>query len=53
MKRKSLSVSSFALASILLLSVGCMKRLDDAKMSSDIQNKFSQDSGLANKQLTV
>jgi hypothetical protein len=53
MKRKSLLVSSFALASILLLGVGCMKKLDDAKMSSDIQNKFSQDSGLATKQLTV
>ena len=53
MKRKSLLVSSFALASILLLGVGCMKKLDDAKMSSDIQTKFSQDSGLANKQLTV
>jgi BON domain len=53
MKRKSLLVSSFALASILLLGMGCVKKLDDAKMSSDIQNKFSQDSGLASKQLTV
>ncbi len=53
MKRKSLLVSSFALAFVMLLGAGCMKKLDDAKMSSDIQNKFSEDSGLANKQLTV
>jgi hypothetical protein len=33
--------------------VGCAKKLDDAKMSSDIQNRFSQDSGLSSKQLTV
>src|SRR5437868_9581480 len=38
---------------ILLLGVGCAKKLDDAKMSSEIQSKFSQDSGLASKQLTV
>ena len=38
---------------ILILQMGCAKKLDDAKMSSDIQTKFSQDSGLAAKQLTV
>jgi hypothetical protein len=38
---------------ILLLGVGCARKLDDAKMSSEIQSKFSQDSGLATKQLTV
>lgn len=53
MKRISLLVSSFVLAAALALSVGCAKKLDDAKMSSDIQSKFSQDSGLASKQLTV
>ena len=52
MKRISLRVS-FVLAAALALSVGCAKKLDDAKMSSDIQSKFSQDSGLASKQLTV
>src|SRR5436305_5596965 len=38
---------------ILLLGVGCARKLDDAKMSSEIQSKFSQDSGLASTQLTV
>jgi len=41
------------LGMILLLGVGCARKLDDAKMSSEIQSKFSQDSGLASKQLTV
>ena len=41
------------LGMILVLEVGCAKKLDDAKMSSEIQSKFSQDSGLAAKQLTV
>ncbi len=47
------SVYSCVLAMILLLGVGCAKKLDDAKMSSEIQTRFSQDSGLASKQLTV
>ena len=51
--RISKSVYSCALGAILLIGVGCAKKLDDAKMSSEIQNKFSQDSGLASKQLTV
>jgi len=47
-------VSALAvLAMILSLGVGCAKKLDDAKMSSEIQNRFSQDSGLSSKQLTV
>jgi hypothetical protein len=41
------------LAAILLASVGCSRQPDDAKISSDIQGKFSQDSGLSGKQLTV
>lgn len=53
MKRNSLLASSFVLAIILGLGVGCVKRPDDAKISSDIQSKFSQDSGLSTKQLTV
>lgn len=44
---------SCVLGTVLLLGVGCARKLDDAKMSSEIQSKFSQDSGLASKQLTV
>jgi hypothetical protein len=52
MRKKSPFISSLVLAA-MLMGVGCAKRLDDGKMSSDIQTKFSQDSGLSNKQLTV
>jgi hypothetical protein len=38
---------------ILGLGLSCAKKPDDAKISSDIQGKFSQDSGLSSKQLTV
>ncbi len=31
----------------------CARKPDDAKISSDIQAKFSQDSGLSGKQITV
>ena len=51
MRRNSQSI--FALAIILGLAVGCAKKADDAKISSDIQTKFSQDSGLSTKQLSV
>lgn len=40
-------------AMLLTIGMGCGKKLDDAKMSSEIQSKFNQDSGLASKQLTV
>ena len=53
MRRTFLPVYSCIVAASLILGVGCAKKLDDAKMSSDIQNKFSQDSGLSSKQLTV
>lgn len=53
MKRHFISAYSCIVAASLILGVGCAKKLDDAKMSSDIQTKFSQDSGLASKQLTV
>jgi BON domain len=53
MHRKSPLVSSLALAVILAASVGCARKPDDAKISSDIQDKFSQDSGLSTKQLAV
>lgn len=49
MKRTSLLVS-FALAVVL---AGCARKPDDAKVSTEIQSKFSQDSGLSSKQLTV
>jgi hypothetical protein len=45
--------SCVLLAIVLSFGVGCAKKLDDAKMSSDIQSKFSQDSGLSSKQLSV
>jgi hypothetical protein len=53
MKRASLLASFFTLAIILGIGVGCARKPDDAKISSDIQSKFSQDSGLSSKQLTV
>jgi hypothetical protein len=53
MKKYSTLISCFILGMILSVTVGCSKKPDDAKMSSDIQSKFSQDSGLASKQLTV
>jgi hypothetical protein len=53
MKRVILSVYSSLLLAVLLVGLGCAKKPDDAKMSSDIQSKFSQDSGLSSKQLSV
>lgn len=41
------------MAFLLSLGIGCAKKPNDAKITSDIQNKFSQDSGLSTKQLTV
>ena len=51
MKKNSLSLSLCVLA--VLVSLGCTMKPNDAKVSSEIQSKFSQDSGLASKQLTV
>ncbi|HZQ93730.1 MAG TPA: BON domain-containing protein [Candidatus Sulfotelmatobacter sp.] len=53
MKFSKQSVYSCVLGMILLLGLGCARKLDDAKMSSEIQSKFSQDSGLGSKQLSV
>ena len=53
MKKISQSVSLFFLAAVLGLGAGCVKKPDDAKIAGDIQSKFSQDSGLSGKQLTV
>jgi hypothetical protein len=52
MNRVSLALV-FLLAAILTSNVGCARKPDDAKISSDIQSKFSQDSGLSTKHLTV
>jgi BON domain len=52
MKRVPLFLT-LMLSAILILSVGCARKPDDAKISSAIQGKFSQDSGLSTKQLTV
>lgn len=53
MKIHSAVVSSCALAAILLITVGCAKKPNDAQMTTDIMQKFSQDSGLASKQISV
>jgi hypothetical protein len=53
MKKQSPLILSFLLAIILGLGLGCAKRPDDAKISTEIQDKFSQDSGLSTKQLSV
>jgi len=53
MTRTSLWVSSLALVTILGLGVSCARKPDDGKISSEIQGRFSQDSGLSTKQLTV
>lgn len=52
MKRASQLASSFLLASFLFASA-CGRIPDDAKTAAEIQSKFSQDSGLSSKQLTV
>ena len=53
MNRRSPLIYSLLLVVILGLTVGCAKKADDAKISSEIQDRFSQDSGLGTKQLTV
>jgi BON domain len=53
MKKQSLVVSSFVLAAILFLGVGCAKKPNDAQMTTDVLQKFSQDSGLSVKQISV
>ena len=45
--------SAVALALLFALSVACARKPDDAKISSEVQSKFSQDSGLGAKHLTV
>ena len=51
--RKLSSVVLLSLGLVLVSSVGCARKPDDAKISSQIQQKYSQDSGLSSRQLTV
>jgi len=44
---------AFLLLAVLSASVSCSRKPDDNKISSDIQSKYSQDSGLSSKQLRV
>jgi len=53
MRKQSPLILSFLLVIILGVGVGCAKKPDDAKVASEIQDKFSQDSGLSTKQLAV
>jgi hypothetical protein len=53
MKKYSPVIVSFLFAIVLGLGLGCAKKPDDAKISSEIQDKFSQDSGLGAKRLSA
>ena len=53
MKIRSAVVYSFVLAAILALGVGCAKKPNDAQMTTDILQKYSQDSGLSVRQISV
>jgi hypothetical protein len=53
MKRKNFVITSFVLAAVLALGVGCSKKNDDAQVISQIQARFSQDSTLSAKALSV
>ena len=46
-------LAAVVLATIMVSSAGCARKPDDATISSEIQSKFSQDSGLSSKQLTA
>lgn len=50
---KRMPVVLLALAAILASGLGCARKADDAKISSEIQSKYGQDSGLSTKQLSV
>ena len=53
MNKRSPLISCLLLFLILGWTVGCAKKPDDTKISSEVQDRFSQDSGLGTKQLTV
>jgi hypothetical protein len=44
---------SFVLAVAVGAGLACSRKPDDAKISSDVQSRFSQDSGLSTKQINV
>lgn len=46
-------ISCSVLVLILSLALGCSKKASDAQITSDVQTKFSQDSGLSTKQIGV
>jgi BON domain len=52
-KRTLPSLTVIVLAATMGLGIGCARKRDDATISSNIQSKFSQDSGLSSKQLAV
>jgi BON domain len=51
--RVSLYTRLVLLSTIFALGVACTKAPNDAQIQGDIQGKFSQDSGLQGKQLTI
>ena len=46
-------ILALLLSAFFALNTACARKPDDAKISSAIENKFSQDSGLSGKQLSV
>jgi hypothetical protein len=53
MKHNSRLLLSFVLVVVVGLVSACSRKPNDAKISSEVQSRFSQDSGLSTKQLTV
>jgi len=53
MKKISLWIFSAIFATILAFTPACASKPDDARVTSEIQSKFTQDSGLSTKQLNV
>ena len=49
----SIVASTIFVLAILAPSVACNRKPDDAEISRQVQSKFSQDSGLATKQISV
>jgi hyperosmotically inducible protein len=53
MNKPSQHLYVYVFVIVLTFASSCARKPDDAKVSGEIQNKFSQDSGLSSKQLTV
>ncbi|PYX57077.1 MAG: hypothetical protein DMG73_13860, partial [Acidobacteria bacterium] len=51
--RVSLYLSAVLCIAVLGLSLGCNKAPNDSQITSQVQSRFSQDSGLQGKQLAV